>query len=339
MDFRQDYFYNQSMKKRPLYIALMIICFASSIAILMSLLSKPAPSSEVALNPVTAGTDAALETEVTPAQEASASGEAFKTEAPSDIPCGEIPYEIPLCPRGCLLISENDTKGVLETSEKEDSHQIIVHSGYTLCYREKYEQPEWVAYTLDFQKIQKNVARKDNFRADPSVLTGSASPADYKNSGFDRGHLAPSADLTYSFETMNDSFFMSNMSPQTADFNRGIWKDLEHEVRCFAEKFDKLWIVTGPVLDKVEFNSIGQNAVAVPEFYYKAILAKSGSDFFAIGFIIPNTKCTASFWEYAVTVDSVEEKTGLDFFYLLEDDAENNIEESFNLSDWMVENE
>ena len=257
-----------------------------------------------------------------------------KNDKPNDLH-----LEIPLCPRDCLLISEDDTKGVLETPEKEDSHQIIRHAGFTLCYREKYEQAEWVAYTLDSEKIQKNVERKDNFRSDPKVLTGSATPADYKKSGYDRGHLAPSADMTYSFETMDESFFMSNMSPQKADFNRGLWKDLEHEVRCLAERFDLLYIVTGPVLDKAEFNSIGKNCVAVPDFYYKAILGVRNDAYFAIGFILPNEKCEGTIWDYAVSVDEVENRTFLDFFYLLEDDAENKIEESFELSDWMVENE
>lgn len=104
---------------------------------------------------------------------------------------------LPLCPPNALMISEENKDEFFRTPEKEDTHQIIFHSGFALCYRECCEQPEWVYYTLDKDKLEKNVNRKDNFRSDSAVLTGSASPDDYRKSGFDRGHLAPSADLTY----------------------------------------------------------------------------------------------------------------------------------------------
>ena len=250
-----------------------------------------------------------------------------------------LPLELPLCPKESLFITSEDTQGVLDTPEKEDTHQIIRHNGFTLCYRERYEQPEWVAYTLDLKKIQKNVKRKDSFKPDPAVITGSASLEDYKQSGYDRGHLAPCADLTYSKESMDDSFYMSNMSPQAPGFNRDSWKDLEHEVRYMAERFDKLYIVTGPVLEKDEYKTIGANEVAVPEFYYKAVLAIRGGKYFAIGFIMPNIKCPLSIWDYAVSVDEVEKQTGLNFFYLLDDDIEEELEKQFTLSDWQVQNE
>ena len=100
---------------------------------------------------------------------------------------------------------------------------------------EEHEQPAWVIYRLTKQQaLTKAAKRDDNFKEDPSVPTGSATLADYRRSGYDRGHLAPAADMAYSRQTMEDSFFMSNMSPQRPAFNRGIWKDLEAQVRDFA---------------------------------------------------------------------------------------------------------
>lgn len=242
--------------------------------------------------------------------------------------------EIPVCPKGALTISEKNTKGVLDTPEKEDSHQIIQHNGYMLCYREKYEQPEWVCYTLDAKKVEKNVDRKDNFRPDPLVLTESATLADYNKSGYDRGHLAPSADLTYSFETMDESFFLSNMSPQAAKLNRGAWKDLEHEIRTLTEHYDLLYIVTGPILEKDEYSTIGKNQVAVPEFYYKALLGIKNNSYQMIGFIMPNKECEGTIWDYACTVDEVESRTKLDFFSKLDNQTEKELEKNFDISEW-----
>lgn len=242
--------------------------------------------------------------------------------------------EIPLCPKNALTITAQNSHGVLDTPEKEDSHQIISHAGYTLCYREKYEQPEWVAYTLDRAKTEKAVTRNDNFRADPEVITGSAALSDYKKSGFDRGHMAPSADMTYSELTMDESFYLSNMSPQTGDLNRGLWKELEHHIRTLTETFDILYIVTGPVLEKENYETIGSNKVAVPEFYYKAICGIKNENWFAIGFILPNEKCSGGIFEYAVSVDEIENRTGLDFFSLLEDETEVIIEKEVNINEW-----
>lgn len=239
--------------------------------------------------------------------------------------------EIPLCPKNALTITAQNSQGVLDTPEKEDSHQIISHAGYTLCYREKYEQPEWVCYTLTPEKTVKTTDRKDNFRPDPKVITGSATLSDYKKSGYDRGHLAPIADMTYSEITMDESFFLSNMSPQTSDLNRGLWKELEQTIRDFTEDFEKLWIVTGPVLEKNDFATIGKNEVSVPEYYYKAILGKKSQELFMIGFILPNEKCEGTVWDYVVSIDEIEERTGLDFFYRLQDEK---LENTLDVSAW-----
>ena len=104
--------------------------------------------------------------------------------------------------------------------------QIVNHLGYSLSYNEKNEQASWVAYELTADQVRGTVKRKDSFRSDPLIKTGSASLSDYKGSGYDRGHLAPAADMKWSTTAMSESFFMSNMSPQLPGFNRGIWKKL-----------------------------------------------------------------------------------------------------------------
>ena len=220
-------------------------------------------------------------------------------------------------------------------------HQIRNFENYSLCYRESYEQAEWSAYCLTEEELEKNAKRSDDFRSDPEISTGSATPADYKKSGYDRGHLSPAADFAFSDKAMSETFYMSNMSPQKGSLNRGIWKDLESEVRLWAKSFGRVYVVSGPILEKPAeaYESIGENHVTVPEFYYKVILApvyeddedrKSPEDadsVLAMAYIFPNEKCEGTLDDYAVTVDEVEKRTGLDFFALLEDSVENEIED------------
>lgn len=239
----------------------------------------------------------------------------------------------------------------------ESGHEFRSFSGYTICYREEYEQPEWAAYTLTAEKLVKNASRADNFRPDPLISTGSASLADYKGSGYDRGHLAPAADFSYSAEAMSDSFYLSNMSPQNGSFNRGIWAKLEAAVRDWAGETLITYVVTGPVLEKPasEYGFIGANEVSVPEYYYKALLfvyednaevpsaltaAGTSADalisattsdgqqvwLYASGYLLPNEKSSADLASFMVSIDDIEARTGLDFFSLLPDVYEDALE-------------
>ena len=126
---------------------------------------------------------------------------------------------------------------------------IVEREGYALGYIEKHEQPSWVCYIVTKEELSIRAAKRtNNFRADPSISTGSAHPSDYTRSGFDRGHLAPAADMSFSQQAMSDSFFMSNMSPQRPQFNRGIWGKLEKQIRRFANREGMIVVVTGPIL-------------------------------------------------------------------------------------------
>ncbi|GAH82191.1 unnamed protein product, partial [marine sediment metagenome] len=127
---------------------------------------------------------------------------------------------------------------------------IIRHTAYTLKYKEKYEQAEWVLYKLTAERVKGSYKRTNDFRPDPMVKTGSATLSDYKGSGYDRGHLAPAGDMKWSTTAMSESFYMSNMSPQNPGFNRGIWKKLEGQVRTWATDNEEIYIVTGPVLSE-----------------------------------------------------------------------------------------
>ena len=223
----------------------------------------------------------------------------------------------------------------LELPAAVKGEQIIRHTGYTLSYNEEAEQASWVAYELTRDEVlSTNVERKDNFREDKSVRTGSASLEDYRGSGYDRGHMAPAADFRWSAEAMSDTFYLSNMSPQNSTLNRGLWADLEAIVRQMAVDNEAVYVVTGPVLSEEPIETIGPNNVWVPQRYYKVVLDYTDPDIKAIGFVIPNESTTGDIKSYVKTVDEVEELTGLDFFPLLPDDVEEIVESTVNIGKW-----
>ena len=207
------------------------------------------------------------------------------------------------------------------------------HLGYSLEYDESKEQAAWVAYELTREEVAGTIKRKDNFRSDPSISTGSAALSDYKGSGYDRGHLAPAADMKWSDKVMSESFFMSNMSPQDPSFNRGIWKKLEEKVRNWAVENGKILIATGPIYQG-SYKSIGSNQVAIPTHYYKVIIDYTKPEFKGIGFIMENKKGSKPLQSYACTINKVEEVTSIDFFYLLPDEIEEKLESYFDTNKW-----
>lgn len=226
----------------------------------------------------------------------------------------------------------------LEIPNFRGNDDLIFHTGYSLSYNEEHEQANWVAYNLTAEKTISVTKRGDKFIPDPLVLTGSAENGDYLRSGFDKGHLAPAADMGYSEVTMKESFYFSNMSPQNPSFNRGIWKKLEEQVRDWAVEYKSLLIVTGPVLEN-GLKTIGRNKVSVPNYFYKVILDTSHQKTKGIGFVIPNKKSANTIGSFAMTIDSVETVTGLDFFPLLPDSVENKVESQIKLTDWGITKE
>jgi endonuclease G len=209
--------------------------------------------------------------------------------------------------------------------------EIVEHLAYTVCYDEEYEQANWVMYYLTADMVaNKLVERTDDFRIDSEVDTESASPNDYKYSGFDRGHLVPAADMQWSSEAMSESFFMSNITPQTPNLNRGEWKILEEKVREWVTKNEGLYIIAGPIFDENPV-TIGENEVAIPQNFFKVILDQTCPQIKAIGFIFANTterEGSEGLTDNAVSVDIVENITGLNFFQNLPQNLQEEIEAS-----------
>ena len=211
---------------------------------------------------------------------------------------------------------------------------IINREGYALGYSDYHEQATWVIYRMTREEaIAKIARREDNFREDPEITTGSATLADYRGSGYDRGHLAPAADMSFSIKTMDESFYMSNMSPQRPAFNRGAWKRLEEQVRSFAITEGDVYVVTGPVLPQKKSLTIGASQVTVPGSYYKVVWDRTEPQKM-IGFLLKNDDTSKSLQTFAVSVDEVERVTGLDFFNLLPQPQQEQLESTLTVDAW-----
>lgn len=214
---------------------------------------------------------------------------------------------------------------------------IIERGGYALGYSEKHEQARWVQYHISKSEVLNDrVDRTDNYRPDSAIKTDSASLGDYKHSGYDRGHLAPAAAMNYSADAMSDSFYLSNMSPQKAGFNRGIWRKTESLIRTWAVENKALYVVTGPVFQG-NMERIGSNDVTVPAGYFKAVLDASEPQIKAIGLVFPHKRSSKPLRSFAVSIDKVEQITGLDFFSKIPDQKEKRLESNRNPGQWSWE--
>lgn len=209
--------------------------------------------------------------------------------------------------------------------------QVVEREGYALGYSEAHEQAFWVQYRFTRDENQtRGAIRKDNFRPDPKVKTGSAALADYRGSGYDRGHLAPAADMKWSVEAMNDSFYLSNISPQDHAMNAGVWNDVEKFVRYTVNVEDSIIVVTGPVFKGGE-KKIGANGVTVPSAFYKIIYDETEPRKM-IAFIVPNRDSYEPLTSFVVSVDEVEAQTGLDFFKKVK--GADSLEAKSDISAW-----
>jgi endonuclease G len=221
----------------------------------------------------------------------------------------------------------------LEIPKTNAKDKIISHLGYSFVYNETHEQANWIAYELTADETNKLFERTDKFISDPKVTSGTASDKDYEGSGYDRGHLAPASDMGWSSTAMDECFYYSNMSPQTPSFNRGIWKKLEELVRTWAIENKNVYVVTGPVLSS-NLQTIGPDKVSVPNYFYKVILDYSEPIIKGIGFILPNVGSNENLQYYAVSIDSVESLTSINFFPSLPDDHEELIEKTLCIKCW-----
>ena len=206
-----------------------------------------------------------------------------------------------------------------------------------ICYNPDWKIPFWVGYRLDADQLKGKANRRGDFRIDPDLDAGlQATGEDYRGSGFDLGHMAPPSDFRADRLSNSETFLMTNIAPQTPALNRAAWRRIEQEIRLIATPATDVWVYTGNIVPVQEadlsIQKIGEAGdVHIPAYCWKAVLVteKNSAEVLRVyGFLVANVfgglpNRSAAF---AVSVDHLEERTGLDFFGAIEDGAEEELE-------------
>jgi len=263
------------------------------------------------------------------------------------------------------LVGADATVARLEMPHLNSKYDYICHKlsngdvNYTMEYDRTNYHSHWVAYTYDTNNAKRNyTSRTDAWAADPSI------PAEYRVvaqyfTGYNRGHLVGSAERYYSYEANAQTFYMSNMSPMIGNFNSIYWGEIEGKVRDNWGRGvlnsnspfygGTLYVVKGGTLDQqraycnVYVGNGDRVKMAVPKYYWIACLfVSSTGSARSIGFWLEHKDYNNQSDSYlaelrrsaACSIDELEQKTGIDFFCNLQDNIENAVESTYNISQW-----
>ena len=213
---------------------------------------------------------------------------------------------------------------------------LINHTAMSLFYDENHGQSRWVVHMVLPSIKEGALTRSNDFRKDSMIEAKTPGKVDYFNSGYDRGHLAPSADFRWTKKGMSESYYYSNMSPQKPELNRGKWAQLEDFIRQYViDSNHPVFVVTGGVLSD-SLKKIGkENMISVPKYYYKIVVDLNEKEKKGIAFLMLNGTNSKPIISYAVSIDSVEALTGIDFFVSLPDSLEERIEKMNHVDSWL----
>ena len=226
----------------------------------------------------------------------------------------------------------------LAGTRSDAREQIIEHTGHIVSYNSVWNEPNWVAWELTREETRAPYRKRNSdFEPDPLVEGKKITTHDYTKSGYTRGHMAPSGDMKWDEDAMNECYYTSNICPQNKELNAGLWEEVESLSRTWARRYGKVWICCGPIVDDVHL--MVKSKIAVPSSFFKVICAEQNNRYHAIGFIFPNEDCKGRIWQYAYSVDEVERITGHDFFYNLPDDIEDKIEADDTFNFWRRRND
>ena len=216
-------------------------------------------------------------------------------------------------------------------------------TSFSMEYDKSKKHSRWIAFRFDNQTRLQEATRSDEFIPDPSLdMEYQRTQVDFGKKGYDRGHLCASADRLYQQEANDQTFYYTNMSPQRNNFNTGVWLALEGQVQSWGRSCtasDTLYVVKGGTIDKEEQVKEyigGDRSKPVPKYYYMALLFKKGDSFKAIAFWMEHsdTPKSTKLVDYALSIDELEEKTGIDFFPSLNDNLENALESTYSTKAW-----
>lgn len=215
------------------------------------------------------------------------------------------------------------------------SEQILYRKAYIVSYNKEHRIPNWVTWHLTRNHVYGDKRRPGNaWHEDLDVPSPRATTADYKGSGWTRGHMCPAGDNKWDNDAMYESFLFTNCCPQNANLNSGTWNQIEISCRRWAEKYGELYIVCGPILFRQEHEKIGTNNIVVPEAFFKVIVCLNKGNEKGIGFICRNTDGNRKKDLYINSIKQVERITGITFFPHLSQRIAAKVKNEANIKDW-----
>lgn len=234
-----------------------------------------------------------------------------------------------------------------------NSYSVKSTDSYGVTYSVEWSNTKianrWTCYQMHPGNSAKNVTRHDMFQEDPDLPEATRSTlADYRSSGFSRGHLCPSADRLCSTEQNEQTFYLSNMQPQWQSHNAGLWERIESQVRDWNSNYyrDTLYVVKAATIADVELNgktSAGvytekcNNRLLIPKYFYCALLSVKDGKYQALGLWTTHSddaQSSTTIKSCAISIDELERRTGIDFFCNLPDDVEEAVESTFDETFW-----
>ena len=221
-----------------------------------------------------------------------------------------------------------------EVPEYNEDEDIVRHLAYTASYNHETLVPDWVAWRLTqgwacAGDVNNSSYCHESFSRDPDVREPKACREDYSHSGWDKGHMAPRADMKWNLKALEESFYFTNVCPQNHEMNSGAWRKIEELCRAMAQCSEPVYIVCGPIFTDHRHGTIGKGRVQVPDAFFKALAVEVEGKLQTMGFIVDNSSQSFAPKHYAVTVDSVEHVIGRNLFPRADEAAEATIDWNF----------
>lgn len=232
--------------------------------------------------------------------------------------------------------TEKPERCPIETPRIMDDRQsqVIEHMGYTVSYNKKTKLPNWVAYELTSEEVAGTCKRIGRYYMDPDVRGRQADNEDYRNTGWDRGHIAPAGDMKWNDQAMLECCYFTNVCPQNHNLNGGDWRSLEEKCRDYARRYGSVYIAAGPIVGEAKNGTIGMNNVVIPDAFYKVLLVCKDGKYEGIGFYFENVAGHKPLVTYVKTIDEIETLSGIDFFFSLPDKVEDEVECAYHEDFW-----
>jgi endonuclease G len=243
--------------------------------------------------------------------------------------------------KACALHFEHTGLPAPATPDPAGSILYRCYGGFAVRLNSATKVPDWVVETVSPEGLSGGAERSDRFFPDRSIPENfRAELSDYAGSGYDRGHQAPAGDFSGDQRAQDQTFVLTNIAPQVGPcFNRGVWKDLESDIRDAVRASGRLVIFTGPAY-RNEIRTIGDlvpkkrgSTVAVPGAFFKIVYNPDRRE--ASGWLISNEKhCGKSPDDFVVTIDAIEAETGFNFLAALSPEEQARLESASPVWAW-----